>query len=93
MADTFQCSVVTPEESVLETEAKHVNVPAHDGQIGILANHAALLMKLGNGTLTVDLPDGSQQQFELTGGFGQMRDNKLTLISEKAEPVEAAAAG
>ena len=92
MADTFQCTVVTPEASVLETEAKHVNVPAHDGQKGILANHAALLMKLGDGVLTVDLADGSKQQFTLSGGFGQMRDNKLTLITEKAEALEAATA-
>lgn len=90
MATTFKCSVVTPEAAVLETEVKHANVPAHDGQIGILANHAALLMKLGEGVLTVDLPDGTQQQFQLSGGFGQMRENKLTLISEKAEEVSPA---
>lgn len=90
MADTFKCSVVTPEASVLETEAKHVNLPAHDGQIGILANHAALLMKLGEGKLTVDLPDGSQKSFQISGGFGQMQNNRLTLISEKAEELQPA---
>lgn len=90
MANTFKCSVVTPEASVLEAEVKHANVPAHDGQIGILANHAALVMKLGEGVLTIDLPDGSQQQFQLSGGFGQMRENKLTLISEKAEEISTA---
>ena len=37
MADkTFQLAVVTPEASVLETEATFAAVPAHDGEIGFL---------------------------------------------------------
>jgi F-type H+-transporting ATPase subunit epsilon len=84
MAGSFMLSVVTPEEAVLEAEASYANVPAHDGQIGILQNRAPLLVQLGHGVLEARLADGETRQFDVEGGFAQMRDNKLTILCEKA---------
>ncbi len=84
MADEFHCSLVTPESSLLETEIIYANLPAHDGQIGIMHNRAPLLTKLGKGKLHLELPDGTKRHFHLEGGFAQMCDNQLTLLSEKA---------
>ncbi len=84
MAKTFTCSLVTPERQAFEGEATYANLPAHDGQLGVMANHAPMLVKLGVGSLRVDLVSGTTSRFELDGGFAQMRDNKLVLISERA---------
>ena len=91
MAATFALSIVTPEQAVLETEATYANLPAHDGQIGILQNRAPLLTKLGTGTLETRLADGKSRRFDVSGGFAQMRNNKLTVLCEKA--TEQGAAG
>lgn len=84
MASTFQCTLVTPERSVLDTEATYAELPAHDGQMGVMRNRAAMLVMLGLGPLRLDLVHDAQQRFALDGGFAQMRDNHLTLICEKA---------
>ena len=83
MADTFHCSVVTPERAVLECDATSAVFPAHDGEIGILPRRSALLCRLGTGVLRVTA-DGEERKFYIDGGFGQMVENKLTLLTEQA---------
>ena len=83
MADTFHVSVITPERAVLETEATFVAFPAWDGEVGILRNRAPLLYKLGKGELRVQSPQGNHK-LRVEGGFAQMVDNRLTILTEQA---------
>ena len=85
--DTFHCSVITPERAVLETEATFVAFPAHDGEVGILAHRAPLLYKMGIGELRVESSEGNRHLF-VDGGFAQMVDNRLTILTEQARAVE-----
>ncbi len=82
-AEAFHCSVVTPERAVLESEAQFVAFPAHDGEVGIMPQRAPLLCRLGTGILRVKTTDGTHRFF-IDGGFAQMVDNKLTLLTEQA---------
>lgn len=85
MADskTFQCSVVTPEKVVLECEARFVALPAHDGEIGLLRSRAPLVCRLAIGKLRVETQEG-MQTFYIDGGFAEMADNDLTVLTEDA---------
>ena len=85
MADsgTFQCSVVTPERAVLECEAKFVALPAWDGEVGVLRGRAPLLCRLGIGSLRVETPDENHVMF-IDGGFAEMAENKLTILTSAA---------
>lgn len=85
--ETFHCSVITPERAVLETEATFVAFPAHDGEVGILPGRAPLLFKMGIGELRVESPEGNHRFF-VDGGFAQMVENRLTLLTEQARAVE-----
>ena len=92
--DTFLCSVITPEQAVLEANATFVAFPAHDGEVGILRDRAPLLFKMGIGVLRVETPEGNHRFF-VDGGFAQMVDNRLTLLTEQAkrpEEIDRAAA-
>ncbi len=86
MADskTFQLSVVTPEAAVLETEARFVALPAHDGEIGVLRNRAPLLIKLDVGLLRAETGEGTTRLY-VDGGFAEMFDNRLTVLTEDAK--------
>lgn len=84
MADTFHISVITPERAVLETDATFAAVPAHDGELGILKNRAPMLYRLGAGLLRVDTPESKSALF-VAGGFAQMVDNRLTILTEVAK--------
>ncbi|MGH7486450.1 MAG: ATP synthase F1 subunit epsilon [bacterium] len=87
ISNTFHCSVITPERAVLETDATFVAFPAWDGEVGILRDRAPLLFKMGTGELRVESPDGNETLF-VDGGFAQMVDNKLTLLTEQAKRIE-----
>lgn len=84
---TFQLSVITPERAVLETAATFVAFPAYDGEVGILHDRAPLLYKLGIGELRAETPSG-KHRFFIDGGFAQMVDNRLTILTEQARPAE-----
>src|SRR5262245_46694532 len=86
-SDTFHCSVITPERAVLETDATFVAFPAWDGEVGILRNRAPLLYKMGIGELRVEAPEGNHVLF-VAGGFAQMVENRLTLLTEQAKQIE-----
>ncbi len=85
MADkTFTCTVLTPERSVLRTEAQFAAIPAYDGEIGVLHDRAPLLCRLGVGIVRLDgTPDGDQRFF-VDAGFAEMRDNHLTILTERS---------
>jgi F-type H+-transporting ATPase subunit epsilon len=83
MAATFHLSVVTPEQQVLDAEVKFVALPAHDGEIGIMRSRAPLLVRLVPGALRADT-DGGPRTLYIDGGFAEMADNRLTVLTEAA---------
>ena len=86
MAGTFHCTVVTPEREVLDRELSYASIPAWDGQVGIEHLRAPLLVQLGEGAMRLDSPDGSSDTLLIAGGFAQMKDDRLTILTEQATP-------
>ncbi|MCC7408745.1 MAG: F0F1 ATP synthase subunit epsilon [Phycisphaeraceae bacterium] len=84
MEQTFHCSLLTPQEQLLDEPAKYASVPAWDGLVGIAPQRAPLLAKLGDGLLRVDLVTGQSRWFFIGGGFAQMLDNRLSILAERA---------
>lgn len=81
--EPLKVSVISPEQTVFEGTADMVVVPAWDGEMGILRNHAPMLVLLGKGPLRVRTASG-EQRFEVSGGFLQVVDNVVTVLSERA---------
>ncbi len=82
----FQCTIVTPEHQAFDAAVTQAILPAHDGLLGILKDRAPLLVKLGVGPLRLDISGTQKQYFLLEGGVAQMKDNKLTILTEHATP-------
>lgn len=80
----FHLSIITPERAVLEAEVSFVAFPAWDGEVGILHGRAPLLYKLGIGRLRAETPEG-EQVFYVDGGFAQMVDDRLTILTQNAK--------
>jgi F-type H+-transporting ATPase subunit epsilon len=85
---SFKCTVVTPEQQVLDETITQAIVPGHDGKVGILTDRAPLLLKLGQGAMRIDLPGGQKRLYYVEGGVAQMKDNKLTILTQEATPAE-----
>jgi F-type H+-transporting ATPase subunit epsilon len=80
---TFNLSVISPERKLFEGPAQFVVVPAYDGEIGILHDHAPLMALLGEGSLRVETGTGSLR-FHVSGGFVQVVNNEVSVLSEEA---------
>jgi F-type H+-transporting ATPase subunit epsilon len=94
MAEALTCTVVTPEQTALETKADFVALPLFDGEIGIAANHSPLIGRLGYGEMRIK-SGGQTQVFYIDGGFVQVADNVVAVLTNRAVPartLDAAAA-
>ena len=76
--------VISPERTIYDGEAESVVAPAWDGELGILRGHAPLMALLGEGSLRVR-SSGKTEHFHVEGGFLQVVDNVVTVLSERAE--------
>src|SRR5688572_834794 len=88
MADrTLQCTVVTPERALLDEQADFVALPMYDGELGVLPGRAPLVGRLGFGELRL-VRGGETQRFYVDGGFVQIRNNVVTVLTSKALKAE-----
>jgi F-type H+-transporting ATPase subunit epsilon len=78
-------SVISPEAVLYEGTTDSVVAPAFDGEVGILTGHAPMMALLGKGVLR--LGGGIGQRFNVDGGFLQVADNVVRVVTEKASAV------
>ena len=79
----MKVSVISPERTVFEGDADQVIAPAWDGQLGVLKGHAPMLVLLGEGELRIST-GGADQKFQIRGGFMQVAEDVVTVLSEHA---------
>ncbi|MEN0110783.1 MAG: ATP synthase F1 subunit epsilon [Planctomycetota bacterium] len=84
-ASEMTVSVVTPEETVVETTADAIVAPLFDGEIGILRGHAPMISRLGYGELRVTAA-GASTRYYVDGGFIQVADNVVSVMTNRAMP-------
>ena len=82
---TLHCIVVTPEETVLEGDATFVALPLFDGEIGIGLHHSPMIGRLGYGEMRITA-DGETTRYYVDGGFVQVADNVVSVLTNRAVP-------
>jgi F-type H+-transporting ATPase subunit epsilon len=95
MADTFDIEIATPERLLAREKAVRSQIPAKDGYIGVLPDHAALLSELGIGALTYVTPEDHRYSIAICGGFLEINNNVvrvLTDVAEKGHEIDVSAA-
>jgi F-type H+-transporting ATPase subunit epsilon len=81
---TLKLSIITPEKTVFSGEATSLQYPGDDGLYGILPGHAAMITVVAPGPLLVHTR-GGDEQFVLTGGFAEVKDNEVRFVVDAAE--------
>ena len=79
----LKVSVISPEKLLFEGEVDALTAPAFDGEVGILTDHVPMMTLLGKGTLRLGAA-GSAGSFQVEGGFLQVVDNKVRVVTERA---------
>ncbi len=95
MADTFEIEIATPERLLAREQAIRAQIPAADGYIGVLPDHAPLLSELGIGAMTYTTPDDHRFSLAVRGGFLEIYNNVVRVlvdIAEKADEIDVSQA-
>jgi F-type H+-transporting ATPase subunit epsilon len=79
-------SVISPEAVLFEGTTDSVVAPAFDGEVGILTGHAPMVTLLGDGELRLGAA-GSGQRFKVSGGFLQVVDDVVRVVTEHASTI------
>jgi len=83
----IQCVVVTPEKALLDELVDFVALPLYDGELGVLPGRTPLIGRLGYGELRTTKGDLVARYF-VDGGFAQVRDNVVTILTQRAIPAQ-----
>jgi F-type H+-transporting ATPase subunit epsilon len=83
---TFHFDLVSPENLVFSGEVEHVVVPGTEGEFGVLAGHAPLIAMLKPGILKILGPE--EQRIVVVGGFAEVNPDGLTVLADRAVPVD-----
>jgi F-type H+-transporting ATPase subunit epsilon len=84
----LQCVVVTPEKTLLDETVDFVALPLYDGELGVLPGRSPLIGRLGYGELRTK-SDNTVDRYYVDGGFAQIRDNVVTVLTNRALPADA----
>ena len=79
--------VITPEKRVYEDDVDMVIAPGSEGYLGILPHHVPLLTGLGPGEFRIK-KGGIEEILAVFGGFMDVRDDKVVVLTEAAEPAD-----
>lgn len=83
----LQCVVVTPERTLFDELVDFVALPLYDGELGVLPGRTPLIGRLGYGVLRTK-SGGSTRRYFVDGGFVQIRDDVVTVLTNRATPAE-----
>jgi F-type H+-transporting ATPase subunit epsilon len=88
MADNFNFELVSPERLLLSEVVTEVVIPATEGEMTVMANHAPTMTTIKPGIVSVRSAAGTKQDYVVFGGFADILPTGCTLLAESAVPVE-----
>ncbi len=84
MASTIQVDIVSAEEQIFTGEAYMVYAPAIQGEIGVAPRHTPLISPLKPGEVRLDMGDGKEEFFFISGGIIEVQPHLVTVLSDTA---------
>jgi F-type H+-transporting ATPase subunit epsilon len=90
MADLFNFELVSPERRLASGKVAMVVVPGVEGDFGVLPGHAPMMSTIRPGAIAIYEADSNSltRRVFIEGGFAEVNDTGLTILAERATPVE-----
>jgi len=89
MAGTLQFDLVSPERRLASVAASEVQIPGADGDLTAMEGHSPTITTLRPGILKAVSADGAKS-YVVTGGFADITASSVSVLAERAVPVEEA---
>ena len=87
MSENFILEIISPEQTLLDSEVKQVAIPAYEGMMTILKDHISLITFLRPGFIEVEV-NAKIEKFYVEDGTVEFFNNKLLILSPSAIQTE-----
>lgn len=85
MANKILVEIITPNRTILSEHVSMVVARSVDGELGILSDHLPLIASLLEWPVKLKKDDETKQYVNVSGGFMEVRNNKVTILATAAE--------
>jgi F-type H+-transporting ATPase subunit epsilon len=84
---SFQLELVSPEKLLLSRAVEMAVIPAAEGEMGVLAGHAPMIVALRGGVISVREGGQVTEQLFVAGGFAEVSADRVTILADEATPL------
>ena len=88
MSENFIVEIISPDKSILKSEASEVTIPSYEGQMGILKEHIPLITFLRPGLIIIK-QDSGEKIFFVENGTVEFANNNLLILTSTAKSVNS----
>lgn len=81
---TIRCDIVGAESEIFHGQAKLVIATGEAGELGIAPRHAPLITRLKPGQVRVQLENGEELCFYVSGGILEVQPQVVTVLADTA---------
>ena len=86
MSDKFTIEIITPDKTILKSEATEVTIPSFEGQMGILKDHIPLITFLRPGIILVQ--NQEEKKYFVEEGTVEFSDNNLLILTSTVKDLK-----
>ena len=88
MSENFVVEIISPDKSILKSEAVEVTIPSYEGQMGILKDHIPLITFLRPGLIIIKENSG-EKKFFIEDGTVEFSNNSLLILTSTAKSLDS----
>ena len=88
MSENFAVEIISPDKSILKSEAAEVTIPSYEGQMGILKDHIPLITFLRPGLIMIKENSG-EKFFFIEDGTVEFSNNNLLILTSTAKSLDS----
>ena len=88
MSENFAVEIISPDKSILKSEAVEVTIPSYEGQMGILKDHIPLITFLRPGLIIIKENSG-EKKFFIEEGTVEFSNNNLLILTSTVKSLDS----
>ena len=84
MSENFFVEIISPDQSILKSEAVEVIIPSYEGELGILKDHISLITFLRPGLIIIKTENDEKKLF-IEEGIVEFKNNNLLILTSTSK--------
>ena len=86
MSEKFTIEIISPERTILKSDAHEVTIPSYEGQMGILKDHIPLITFLRPGLIIIDSQE--EKKYYVEEGTVEFSNNNLLILTSTVKDLK-----